>query len=875
MEEDEIKDFLDDCPSLKFVHEHAHNPKYINSVITKLLADVEWTCSIAITRNYNLLACLYAILGDFINASEYCEKTLKINSKSIIARTNKVWMLLNQQKSFLAIETICAELKELKQHQEHVVLARSEVAYAYSRLGLKYSEKAVGKYKEVLEFAQTIQPSNTEAWNDAVCLWMFGLALLEQRRLHVCNYAGNEKNDFSKEKYREVTQLLFNVVKYKGDSQPVKRCKARSYVLIGGMVNNAIHNKSLFPNGAKDLFLKQDEVNSSNPSQYVKLALDICPDDGYVLERSGRLCRYVNDVDASIQHLRLAITVKETSFAYHHLALALKVRLEQRCWHHNRRGRGRGRVSDSGYQHRGTERFLSRGKTNEFYNSTGNSHFGFQRRINRGRAYRGAYHQQPSFSASFTNSDMDSVNNHMAGLNISPNSHMLGEEKCALQRSTTSDYSQHLPVNTSTSIRNNASTSSDQRKLKNMIKSPKKVKMIPKDKYKAQFCEIMDHLEVAYRLSLNPGALYDKGLLLRQVGQVQEAANVFVTMFVGKDHECSTMQLLNAYEQAAFCLDELISLCHDLEEKRQMEHDCRRYLKKSIQLSSLVIAKLPCLKNCWEGVPTYKSLLEMKAKTKDNLKELAFLYEQIESYGDAIDVLKELREISDGDDISVIQRQAEIYMKAKQYDDAIISLNLIRCLPNCTDMINKDMYVKAHIESTLEALKKGEQNIAKLNLLSVLTFEASESDIEIDQDDDGEMGYHVFILCDENVEEKWSHLYDVLEELGLSIAVNNNNVAAGKNALSGTSSVIENSRRHIVVLDSEKTPTGLFKTYICIIRSLSSGIVVIKGSADIPTPLTLEGLPCVEVDTSRLHVPNKWSDAYVCDTIKTLLLSLI
>ena len=74
---------------------------------------------------------------------------------------------------------------------------------------------------------------------------------------------------------------------------------------------------------------------------------------------------------------------------------------------------------------------------------------------------------------------------------------------------------------------------------------------------------------------------------MRQIGNIKEAYDTFKQLIFDKnDGKCSVMHLANAYEQAANCIMEFESNEHY---KEEMFH----YLKRSLEISSDLVAKIP------------------------------------------------------------------------------------------------------------------------------------------------------------------------------------------------------------------------------------------------------------------------------------------
>ena len=958
-----------DFPSPINIQTKIQNKNILPHVITRLLGDTEWSDNIAVIRNHNMLSCLYVMHQDYDKATEQCEKALSIDSKSIIAIKNKAWILHEQQRNIREIKTACEQLKILTQKQELMVTARAEIAYAYSRLGVRNIEEAISLFKKSLTETKDIVPRDEVVWNNAKCLWMFGIAFLEHRTLNfnVISTNGADRNDFSRQKHKEVTQLFFDILNHEGRSSTIKICKARALVLIAKLVNGAKRNSFLFPNKEIDILPIGDKLASGKVKQYVDKALELCPNDGFVLDRCGQLCRYLRRLDDAVGHHKLAIQVKETSFSHHHLALSLKTKLEIKCGHHSRKkGQYRPSYSDkrdfngfsthsytSEYErnanfrgwhdhqqqfnvrgwHDHQQQFNVRGwhdhqrqahfsdtpvyKGNttrtrrgghdihvnrcssvrrELYPGTETQNYEDQRKCHSSSGSTGglggsnkAKHASEDQARKHKSFGIDELVNQTKHLNLSEgssNSQTFVQDKNRVDTQANNRNNDLPNQRRSTSM---FASPSQTNSLVNLIKCHRELRAIPQDKHTEETQVILDHLQRAYELGPNALAFYEKGLTLRQLGRTDEAFMVFLNIIQNKGtNRCSVVTLANSYEQAAYCRIDLIEQCSDPDDQNDMEMDCKHYLTQALELQCHIVAKVPLLKNCWESSVTLKDLIERKGERKDQLRELTFLYEKIESFGDAIFVLNELKEMSvavDEDYVATLHKLIEIYMKAERYDDASITVNLLRCLPNYGNKLNPQLYISVHIESALEAVRKGELNIARLKMNIAIKFHAQQTreDFENNNDDDEtelDNQYDIFLLCEERVEDELTPLINILNELGISVTINSRDVAPGKLDLSGTCELIESSRHFIAVLDTEGEPSRRFGLKVSSILDLidrrrHGGLLVVKAAEHIAVPAILKGLPDVCICTDKMESENKWDNEYVCTMVKSLLKTLL
>ena len=126
-----------------------------------------------------------------------------------------------------------------------------------------------------------------------------------------------------------------------------------------------------------------------------------------------------------------------------------------------------------------------------------------------------------------------------------------------------------------------------------MVKCQRSLQSVRDDSFNK---EIFEHLDKAFQISkYNTPALYDKGLMLRRIQQPRKALYIFKQLMKDK---CSTIQLSNTYEQAAFCLLDIKRSRPDIAEQDEIDYNVEYYLNKSIETSFNIVSILPSLKEC-------------------------------------------------------------------------------------------------------------------------------------------------------------------------------------------------------------------------------------------------------------------------------------
>ncbi|XP_060587448.1 uncharacterized protein LOC132742960 [Ruditapes philippinarum] len=412
------------------------------------------------------------------------------------------------------------------------------------------------------------------------------------------------------------------------------------------------------------------------------------------------------------------------------------------------------------------------------------------------------------------------------------------------------------------------------------IKCPVKPKLINKEKHIDTIKQIIFHFDKSFELSSNYGAIYDKGLLYRQIEEHDNALATFKILIRDKGGHCSLVQLSNAYEQAGLCLNGML---WQSEEKGEL--DMKTYFKKSIEISCSIVSKLPFLQNCWVSAPTLKEFLSGKAKTTEHLKDLVYLSEKFENYGEAIKFLKDRKELTvDENERAKLEIQlVENYLSNGNYEDAVFALGAMVCLPNGYELIDEKMYLQAYIEGGVVALKQESFKVAGLRLRNALDFYRHNQNVHNrrghNNTDIEDENFDVFILCNEDLEEKSMSLVHILTAFKLRVTINFQELLPGTSKMSGIYQQFRHSHHFLLVID-EKQLENINKHYFeqieeVILERNYGHIVIIKTSKDAKVPSNLSKYPSMEMNIEADEIPeNCYENESLCETIKALLLKL-
>ncbi|KAH3769710.1 hypothetical protein DPMN_170985 [Dreissena polymorpha] len=288
--------------------------------------------------------------------------------------------------------------------------------------------------------------------------------------------------------------------------------------------------------------------------------------------------------------------------------------------------------------------------------------------------------------------------------------------------------------------------------------------------------------------------------------------------------------------------------------KEEMFH----YLKRSLEISSDLVAKIQSLESCWTTAPTLKSLLKREAQTKQTQHDLAFLYDKLQSdksikvYQDLLNILEE-----PGEKLDVILRMISTQVKLGDYDGSILAFNLIACLPDGRQKLEVTEYIEVHIEGCLQAFEQGEYDVAKVRVKNALQFIDKITDFSVDRRDetaseDMHEEFDVFLLCDDNDDKLTDHyryLRDHLQLLGISVTINSTDVRPCFTLLKGVTDVMEASK-HFVIALKDRHPSREFEHRVAmvqeVLKSRARSYCIVLRSCELPVWLT--GSPIIMGD---------------------------
>ena len=284
--------------------------------------DNEWI------RTYNFLSFLYWTLGETDKARAHNEKVLGMDDNNVIAITNKIWFSLESDDAY-ELNIINAKLEKLQSkpdYQVYRVKADAELAYCYTRLGLKQQETARMRFRKVIDEACDLKLDN-DIGKNLIMLWKYGLGLITRRvsKLH-CSRSADQVIRCSQRR-KEAIETFLDVIHEQWDSE---RLKAMAYAQLGEISFAVLKDEQ----NLKDYFPELYE--SWDAEMFYRTALTLYDKETYILERYGQFLRYKKRYDESEKILRKSIEIRPTSHAHHHLALTLKSKFHKQLAAQNR-----------------------------------------------------------------------------------------------------------------------------------------------------------------------------------------------------------------------------------------------------------------------------------------------------------------------------------------------------------------------------------------------------------------------------------------------------------------------------------------------------------------------------------------------------------
>ncbi|CAI9737949.1 interferon-induced protein with tetratricopeptide repeats 1B-like [Octopus vulgaris] len=244
-------------------------------------------------RQKNVLVYILWQMNDKFSAEKLTNEVREKKPDNLVALTNLAFIHL-YDGNISEVRNLLDNLSNLEERENFSLIeaeGKRNVAYCLATISFKDHERAVELYKESLNVCP----------DDYLC--MFSIALLQYRCL---------KKNIDKEKRREnIKESIQYLEKI--------RCAFPRHI-DKGLMGRTLALIGLFQ-------LSRYNFHSQPAKKYFQRALDISPDDPYVLEKSANNYILSNQHEEGRKLLEKAIEIKATPYSHHQLGL-LYLRIE-------------------------------------------------------------------------------------------------------------------------------------------------------------------------------------------------------------------------------------------------------------------------------------------------------------------------------------------------------------------------------------------------------------------------------------------------------------------------------------------------------------------------------------------------------------------
>ncbi|KAK7498796.1 hypothetical protein BaRGS_00009888 [Batillaria attramentaria] len=606
---------------------------------------VGYKTALETARAKNYLAFILFCQGHHQEALDKTEEALSEEGEgqNLVALANRatiLWRMEDRQEAEEEIRRLQI-LRNTTDFNYLKVKARAELAFCYSRLDPEFYTEAVRIFEEVLVEAQ-----EPEKW-----LWTFGLGLTK-RRLLSGQYApmfGRERN-LREDTFKALDLLL--VVINKADS---KNLRAKAHAEVAVLISYMTWDKQL----KRDLA----EKAGMGSREACNVALELDDSDNSVLCKTAKIFRKMRETQRSVDLLERALSIRESSTAYHHLGLAYKALASEK----KREDLG---VQVTPYWPRGGRERSSRGR------GQGRGDW-VARRLQTPRERRQGYAE------------------------------MAGQESSRDNRSgPAARHSLDLEIY----------------RKKKTAKSPPKppLRLSRTDPF---VTEAMECFEKAFSFSegQNRFAKYDLALMHRYIGEPLRALKLLEEIRHSELESSHSTLLVSSFEQAGWILNEQSEAEEDHEKKEKLARRAQsmfnKALIKEVQLFSATPHLHEHIGKVWNS---FSELLreaeESDLNDKEKLGEKARLFRFISDHNQVMVLLDEIKCImkspEEETDPEYLKLRIENYVDLKEFDNAVAFIKLLKCTAPgkaTMDLFGDKHYVlKVYIQAAEHALLHNE-----------------------------------------------------------------------------------------------------------------------------------------------------------------------
>ena len=740
-------------------------------------------------RDKNLLSYLYYQfdrLNDFLNINA---EVLEMDCNNIAALANRA-QVFHDQERFSDAQSVLKTLQQLyvaEQYCKLESLAKSEMAYSYSRFGNDYYEQAIRLFDEAL----TVSPGDT--------LSLFGLGLMWTRLISVSNHLKKpsyELNDIFR-KASECLQSCTKNVTCKSDL-----LKSWAFAVLGQLISNYSFNYGILYSKVRQkpprLSLQVD-IKSC-----FRRAISLAQNSRFTLEIVARQLRLDKRHDLAKTYLEKAIQLHPTSRAYQNLALVYRdewrmslrgiqsrhanmARLKSETYNpssHNESHQDQlVRTNDiipqssdelntdslssqfhrlslddgnpSGGARPKSGNLVSHGPINSLSGSQSFHKYGVE---HHGRSKQKHYHRRGKFQNTFEDSHSSQsddrvqpvhVDNSNFNATYSQTYRGSGMHRGRPSISRGDRRQERYFSKFDHSNRRDSSRTAEVNDGNLVHKFNKNGILEIKDPGSPVLQKVAAFLQESIRLSqnFNSFAMYDLGLTYIRLDKLDDAYEAFHKVTKYGAEKLSVLG--NCYEQRGLCLLEksVKTECYKEDERRAHIEDSKRMFLKSVEISTKIV-----LFKC-EHV-SFKTLFNMllneqsRKRDKKTLIELADLCNLVNKHRQAIGFLENAREI-DPDDSTTVEKLIRNYNEVGDFESALGFLNLLRMDRKCCSQDSDALFTETCLLAAEQRLLAGDYEFCGIYYRDAYS---SFFGISLDQESscDADFVHDVMAICGED-----------------------------------------------------------------------------------------------------------------------------
>ena len=407
-----------------------------------------------------------------------------------------------------------------------------------------------------------------------------------------------------------------------------------------------------------------------NREEACERALQFDDNDKSVLTKCGVIFRYVRQTDRAREVLQKALSIRPSSRIYHHLGLT--------------------------YQNLATiEKYKDYVKAPKYYHKLSGASGGAASDETLLHQFGHMSIGRPGFQPS------------------SPVSH--GDAKDDMPAGSVNDGPKY-------------SLNPDVRAMQRVIKSPPKgvTTFSRGDKFvKEALCNLEKAIE--FSEGENARAIYDLALLLKRLGQLEEAEQYLQKMLKNQESVLDG-DYAKAFEQIGLIKKDMADSERDESKKKQLIEDSKRMFLKALKAASAVFSQCPGVNEhigeVWHSFPTILQAAEDSRGDTHTLQEQAVLFRLIRDYKHSLTLLRKIMEMDPqkAEDPEYLKLCIESYLATEDYQNVSIFLDLLKRTSQKTKTLqlfeDNDFVQKAYLQAARQSMLKGESTSVKFHFMS-------------------------------------------------------------------------------------------------------------------------------------------------------------